>query len=463
MTIIHDQAMHYIYQQVLERLLSHMSQAQRASLQLLIQRLLVAAGGPEYMGTFRVLMVHGCDRDSARLLAMLRAAQLSIALRAPVTFQLRVLVVCLPAASSALLEQHERSFNTLFMQDDPRVQLQMIEAGTVKPFSRRPTAVADCGTLARDGLLLFGHLVDSRPEALLGSRLHLEVADSVRLALGEQPRADVLLTAMPVRQRRRLLVWARRSLRLAGLVGSGTLHQCVASLAEWLGRLQHVAALPQEVPGELDQMPLYDTPLSLMPIDDLLPQLLSEGELDRMMGCGMESAQEAKALAAFLDPLALTQLQDLRARCRTLSVRKRALSLVSLPRPGTPQAPLQPRFAKAYGLEKTQLMCLLHSPFAEHGRGLERFLQCCHADMLVALPYLHRALQGKACPEAVKHWLTNTSGLSLAHLRTIYDGRVQSSVWRMLANLARRDVHLALLSRQGNADRAASEASADGA
>lgn len=127
MTAIHDQAMHYIYQQVLERLLNHMSQAQRASLQLLIQRLLVAAGGPEYIGTFSLQVLQGSDRHSSRLLAMLRAAQLSIALRSPVTFQLRVLVVSLPVADNATLEAHERSFSALFMQDDPRVQLQMIE------------------------------------------------------------------------------------------------------------------------------------------------------------------------------------------------------------------------------------------------------------------------------------------------------------------------------------------------
>lgn len=119
MTAIHDQAMHYVYEQVLERLLGHMSQAQRASLQLLIQRLLVAAGGLEYIGTFRLQVLQGSDRHSARLLAMLRAAQLSIALRAPVTFQLRVLVVSLPVADSARLDAHERSFSALFMQDDP--------------------------------------------------------------------------------------------------------------------------------------------------------------------------------------------------------------------------------------------------------------------------------------------------------------------------------------------------------
>lgn len=45
MTTIQDQAMNYVYQQVLQRLLSFFSRAERTALQLMIQRLVVAAGG----------------------------------------------------------------------------------------------------------------------------------------------------------------------------------------------------------------------------------------------------------------------------------------------------------------------------------------------------------------------------------------------------------------------------------
>jgi len=38
--------------------------------------------------------------------------------------------------------------------------------------------------------LLFGHLIDSRPEALLGSRMHLELAAAVGLTGEDQPCAD---------------------------------------------------------------------------------------------------------------------------------------------------------------------------------------------------------------------------------------------------------------------------------
>lgn len=460
---IHDQAMHHIYQQVLDRVLGHMSQVQRASLQLLVQRLLVAAGGPEYIGTFRLLVLLGADCHSARLLAVLRAAQLSIAQRAPVTFQLQVVAVCLPAASSALLEQHERVFSALFLHDDPRVQLQMLEAGQVVSFTRRPYLAAEPWALARDALLVFGHLVDTRPEALLGSRTHLELGAALCLALDGQPAVDAMVTAMPARQRLRYLAWARRGLRQAGGGGGANLHQCMATLAKRLSQLHNTAGTSLGEPETPGTECYSDRLIRLIAIDELLPQLLSEGELDLMMECHFEPVQKAMPLASFLDPLALAQLHELRSRCNVPVEAGLAQRLHGERSPATPQASQHSRFAKAYGLERTQLVCMLHSPFANKGRGLERFLQCCHADMLVALPYLHRAMQGKPCPDPVKDWLVNTSGLSLGQLRAIYEGRLHDSALPLLANLARRDVHLGLVANRPAAGLTACEGLPDGA
>lgn len=454
MTAIHDQAMHYIYQQVLERLLSHMSQAQRASLQLLIQRLLVAAGGPEYIGTYRLLVLQGNDRRSARLLAMLRAAQLSIALRAPVTFQLRVLVVSLPVADSATLECHERSFNALFLQDDPRVQLQMIKGREVVPFSRHAPAAPESWLLAKDAMLMFGHLVDARPEALLGSRLHLELAAAVGFALQAHSPADVLITAIPARQRRRYLAWARRSLRLAGEHGPHVVHQCLATLAQGLSRLlgnigRSAGVQAEQTSGATPQI----TPVRVIAIDDLLPPLLEEQQLDLMLGCRFEAAQEAWPLAAFVEPLAPAQLQELHARSLEPQASRPALRLAGQPGANKRRDAHQLQFGKAYGINQIQQVCLLFSPFARQGKNLERFLQCWHVDMLVALPYLHRALQGKPCPDAVKNWLVNTSGLSLGQLRLIYGGGLPQASWRLMSHLARRDIQLRLLPQRAVARR----------
>lgn len=50
MSTIHEQAMTYVYQQVLQRLIGHFAREERTALQLLVQRIVVAAGGIEQVG-----------------------------------------------------------------------------------------------------------------------------------------------------------------------------------------------------------------------------------------------------------------------------------------------------------------------------------------------------------------------------------------------------------------------------
>ena len=90
MSHFHKQAMSFVYQQVLHRLLGFFNRLERVALQLLIQRLLVAAGGLDRIGSYRILVIHEGGKECAYTLALLRAAQLSIAGRSPTTFMLRV-------------------------------------------------------------------------------------------------------------------------------------------------------------------------------------------------------------------------------------------------------------------------------------------------------------------------------------------------------------------------------------
>jgi hypothetical protein len=72
------------------------------------------------------------------------------------------------------------------------------------------------------------------------------------------------------------------------------------------------------------------------------------------------------------------------------------------------------------GLNEAQLVCLLFAPFVENGASLERFLRQCHPGMLVALPELHRAMQGKPAPEQVLQWMVDVSGLPVSLIGTLY-------------------------------------------
>lgn len=65
MNNFHEQAMCFVYQQVLQRLLGCFSRPERIALQLLIQRLLVAAGGVDNIGRYRVIVVHEGGKECA--------------------------------------------------------------------------------------------------------------------------------------------------------------------------------------------------------------------------------------------------------------------------------------------------------------------------------------------------------------------------------------------------------------
>ena len=76
-----------------------------------------------------------------------------------------------------------------------------------------------------------------------------------------------------------------------------------------------------------------------------------------------------------------------------------------------------------FGLDEGQLICLLFSPFIHHGERLEGYLRQCHSGMLVALPELHKVLQGKPAAEMLQQWVTDASGLPLPLLQHLYRKR----------------------------------------
>ncbi|HKX56616.1 MAG TPA: hypothetical protein VJN01_10955, partial [Xanthomonadales bacterium] len=75
---------------------------------------------------------------------------------------------------------------------------------------------------------------------------------------------------------------------------------------------------------------------------------------------------------------------------------------------------------KNLGLSEAQLVCLLFAPFTEKGAGLERFLRQCHPGMLVAMPELHKAMQGHPVAEQIMQWMIDVSGLPVSLIGQLY-------------------------------------------
>ena len=447
MSNTHDQAMHYVYQQVLQRLFEHMNQAQRASVQLLIQRLLVVAGGHEHIGRLQLLAVHGADRRSANLLACLRAAQLSISLRYVDTFRLRVLVARQPTLDDTTLASHERCFSALFLHDDPRVELLRTDGGQIGRFGARQSCSSEQRAASGKAWLLFGHLTGGQPEAVMGARAYLELAAGLDQTLAMAADVDALVTVVPPGQRRRLLAWSKQCLRQLVEAGFNAPGNDIDALAEGLARLGALLIDPFESPTPRSQGRVQRG-LRVLAVDDLLQQLDESGPLDQMLGRQDALPCQAQGPAGLFDPLPLAHLHGLRAQYHeSRGYREGAQAFfrqleprqMAWPQGQALRDDAQVRLYDAYGVGEDQLVCLLFSPFEGAGRNLEAFVQRCHPDMRVALPYLHQALQGRPCPEPVRQWLIDTSGLDLAHLRSIYTGRSVPLLRRLCLMLGQRD------------------------
>jgi len=453
MSAIHDQAMNYVYQQVVHRLLSYFSRAERTALQLLIQRLAVAAGGMERMGDYKVLFFHCGSRDSCYTLAFLRAAQLSIAGRAPATFQLRVATQCLHGTSQATLDGIHRSYAALFLYDDPRVEVVMADNREVVPFRNGAPMSAPGRQANRLNMLMVGHLRHREGP--------LDPGDDGYLAMGElygriarwDGGVDALINADSPRRQKRFIDGLSRaaqkiglSMPLQGTPGFAELFALLDglggdyyrelygnyALAQWrpeasfeLWRRAHCIEIHDLILGNLEERwPLFNEFLGVQPDelaahaaenDYISPQV--SAHLRGLQACFIEGRSYEDGVTEFIertlmtmrrnhwpDPVCDQVLAALDGSGQWAEYRERAAALVQA----------------SMGVSETQLVCLLFAPFVDEGAGLELFLRQCHPGMLVAMPDLHRALQSGQAPEQVLQWMIDVSGLPVALLGRLY-------------------------------------------
>lgn len=217
MSTIHEQAMNYVYQQVLQRLIGHFTRAERTALQLLVQRIVVAAGGMEQVGGYTVLVAHGGGEVSSYTLALLRAAQLTIAGRAPRTFHLRVATLRHAGMTEGRLDSLNQGYGRLFLHDDPRVELLMVDNQEVVPFNHlRPASVVGRESSQRNRLIV-GHLSSGDCRATVCSDTYLALGDFYQRVTSWNGGVHALVSADSPRKQSQFLAWLKNTAVGAGM------------------------------------------------------------------------------------------------------------------------------------------------------------------------------------------------------------------------------------------------------
>ncbi len=453
MTSIHDQAMNYVYQQVLQRLLGFFSRAERTALQLLIQRLAVAAGGMGRIGEYKVLAIQSGTRDNCYTLALLRAAQLIIATRAPATFQLRIASLRLNGASCAAVENMHRTNSALFVYDDPRVEVLMVDDREVLPFNHL-TPTSDAGRESgRLNLLMIGHR-----RAWRGG---FDLWDDGYLATGEfygqiarwDGGVDALLIADTLRQQKQFIDGLKRAATKAGLThsyGGEAGYSGLFALLDELGSDCYHAFYadygqarwrPQErfetcrrtacidihdllVSNLEERWPLLTEFLRFQP-DELFAQISDNEFVSPSISAHVRGLQASFVQGRDYESGVAQYLQRALVMMRRKHLPERlceqAIEVFGNPATQSEQrARAAAEAQKKLGLSEAQLVCLLFAPFIERGAGLERFLRQCHPGMLVAIPELHRAMQGHPVAEQIMQWMMDVSGLPISLIGRLY-------------------------------------------
>lgn len=453
MTSIHDIAMNNVYQQVLQRLMSFFSRAERTALQLIIQRLIVSAGGMERIGEYKVMAIQTGSRDSCYTLAMLRAAQLSIAGRAPVTFQLRVACLRLNGASLTAQENIHRSFNALFLYDDPRAEVLMVDNREVLPFDAH-TPISEAGRDAnRLNLLMVGHRrVWSGP---------IDIWDNTYLATGEfygqvtrwKGGVDALICSDTSRQQKQFLAGLQRAANKVGIHLSPTPTPDFEHLFSALDDIGSDAY--RAFYGELGQLPWRPEEqfeacrrATYVDIHDMLVGNLDERWplLTEFLGFQSDELSALLSDNPYVSPAIAAHVRGLQAcfvhgRSYDSGVAEHLQrALIMMRRKHLPERLCEQvadsfshpaRMAerrmiaaadaqKNLGLSEAQLVCLLFAPFVDRGAALEQFLRHCHPGMLVAMPELHRAMQGQSAPDQILQWMVDVSGLPVRLISKLY-------------------------------------------
>jgi hypothetical protein len=453
MTTIHDQAMNYVYQQVLQRLLSFFSRAERTALQLMIQRLVVAAGGMERIGDFKVMSIQSGTMDSCYTLALLRAAQLSIASRAPATFQLRVATLRLNGTGSTALDNIHRSNAALFLYDDPRVELLMVDNREVLPFDHL-APISEAGRESnRLNQLMVGHCRTCDGPLDLWDDGYLTTGEFYGQIARWDSGVDALISSETPRQQRQFLEGLKRAAQKAGL---GTLNCTSAGFEMLFAMLDELGSdyyrefyfghgyatwrpagrfeacrrttsldIHDMVVGKLEERwPLLTEFLGVRP-DEMAAHLSDNDYVSSGIAAHLRGLQACFVSGRSYETGVAEYLQRALVMMRRKQVPERICEL-ALEAFGNPATEAEQRLLataeahKTLGLTEAQLVCLLFSPFIDRGAGLERFLRSCHPGMLVAMPELHKAMQGYQVPEQVVQWMVDVSGLPVSLIGTLY-------------------------------------------
>ena len=454
MNNFHEQAMGFVYQQVLHRLLGFFSRPERIALQLLIQRLLVAAGGVERIGHYRVMVVHEGGKECAYTLAFLRAAQLSIAGRSPETFKLRIAILRQPRMTANVMQRIQTQCNELFIYEDMRVELLLVDEQSVSRLHKQTVFESLPSVMNRTQVLMSGHLTQGDARATFFYSDLLARAKLYRQACRWGAKVDALIDRRPPSHLGQYVTLIQQVAEQHGHAPLGAGHEGFENAVKLCSKLdddyKQLLKLPPAFSHEysaisggngIDVINIFDCLCHEMDVLNSQVLMFVEGPWNIKMPDIEEPQAAVVLLGAHLQGLRGTyqygveysigadaylrrasQENQSNERFKGQLVQRLGASFNTPKRIRKLHGVATQYLGELHGVNNEQLGCFICSPFVNKADDLEPFLQNCYPEKLQYIQEYRRVLMDPNTSSQVDvTWLESVSGLPLASLQALYN------------------------------------------
>ncbi|MFD4865105.1 PqqD family protein [Streptomyces sp. NPDC058412] len=417
------------------------------------------------LGRNTVMVAYGGGKDSAYAVAFVRAVHLTLAERHGETFRLRVVTMRHGGMPYQVMLNIDRTYKALGLYDDPDTELLLLEGDQVRPFARDRSMPHRLIEFNRVDMLMGGHRTYGDGRATFCNACNLNVANSFGVAARHGGGVDLIITGDSPQEQRDYALWIRQLAREAG-------QKPADGRKGFKGTLETLDGLAkayfEEIHGSENEERIKDRGVT----SDISHTLAFFSIYDYT---SYASGAHWSLLTDFLDfvfdeiafnftesdcanPALMAHLRGL----RTERVYKRSygegiaqyvnFALELMRRKHFPEhlvEEMEERYRTdvgvksmreaateygevAFGLDTTQLVCMVYSPFAGRAANLHEYLAGEQPDLLPEEDRI-RALLAGAEDQALAARLERFSGLSVTDLRALHDGALWSPFQDMSA------------------------------
>lgn len=448
--------------------------AQRCS-----QRLLAALPDSENPANNRVLLAYGGGKDSSYMVAYVRYIQGLIWLQQGSTFQLRISTNRHAAMNDSVMENIDRVYRALQIHNDDFTECLVTDGLQIRHFERHLPMPDSVRQQNRNDVLMNGHRFRADARSTFCNACNLSMVNSFGLAAHYEGGVDVIITGDSPQEQTAYLAWARHLSRLfdapvadkaRGFSGFLQTLDGVAEryFADIYGAEQVTPA--HRITWQLERDPLFfniyqDTAYEAGAHWSLLTEFM-HFRFDELMFSFSESDCGNPTLMAHIRGLRAETLMQRNYDEGIREYVRFALGLMEK-KDFPPQliAEMASRYQddaaierarqraaqfaeQAFGLNETQLVCMIYSPFIAQGQQLNIWLQ--QLDQAPDEQAVRALLCGDSDDLLLAQQLEQLSGLTIAQMRqcwrsaqvnTLLDGTRGDALSRVL----RFDPHKAVI------------------